>query len=131
MNVVDPDQIEGKADVFTEWEDRLTVFDTLVLCRFYRDLYQWEELGAIIEGLTGLKLDKDGMRAIAANVANATRTFNLREGLKPEDDCLPRRFNIEALESGKIITEEEMKTLLQEYYLSRGWSEEGIPPEMD
>ncbi len=28
---------EGKAVMFAEWDDRLNVFDTLVLCRFYRD----------------------------------------------------------------------------------------------
>jgi aldehyde:ferredoxin oxidoreductase len=129
--IIDPDQIEGKASVFTEWEDRLTIFDTLILCRFYRDLYQWEELATIIEGTTGLKLDKTGMRSIAANVTNGTRRFNIREGLKPEDDHLPPRFHRDALESGKVITEEEMKTLLGEYYQSRGWNELGVPPAQE
>jgi aldehyde:ferredoxin oxidoreductase len=126
--MIDPDQIEGKAAMFVEWEDRLTVFDTLILCRFYRDLYQWEELSTIIEGTTGLRLDKEGMRAIAANVTNETRRFNVREGLKPEDDHLPQRFHREALQSGKLISENDMETLLKEYYETRGWSEEGIPP---
>ena len=125
--LIDPDKIEGKAAMFAEWEDRLTVFDTLILCRFYRDLYQWDELSTIIQGATGLTLDKEAMRAIAANVMDATRHFNLREGLKPEDDRLPPRFHQEALESGKIITEADMKTLLQDYYRHRGWSEQGIP----
>jgi aldehyde:ferredoxin oxidoreductase len=129
--MIDPDQIEGKASVFTEWEDRLTIFDTLILCRFYRDLYQWEELATIIEGTTGLKLDKTGMRSIAAIVTNGTRRFNIREGLKPEDDHLPRRFHRDALESGKIITEDEMKTLLGEYYQSRGWNALGVPPAQE
>jgi aldehyde:ferredoxin oxidoreductase len=126
--LIDPDQIEGKAAMFAEWEDRLTVFDTLILCRFYRDLYQWEELSTIIEGTTGLRLDKEGMRAIAANVTNETRRFNVREGLKPEDDHLPQRFHREALQSGKVISKDDMKTLLKEYYETRGWDEEGIPP---
>jgi aldehyde:ferredoxin oxidoreductase len=79
---------------------------------------------------TGLTLDKEAMRAIAANVMDATRKFNLREGLKPEDDCLPPRFHHEALESGKVITESDMKTLLQDYYRHRGWSDRRIPPEI-
>jgi aldehyde:ferredoxin oxidoreductase len=126
--MIDPNQIEGKAAMFAEWEDRLTVFDTLILCRFYRDLYQWEELSTIIEGTTGLRLDKNGMRAIAANVTNETRRFNVREGLKPEDDHLPQRFHLEALQSGQVISRNDMKTLLKEYYENRGWDEEGIPP---
>ena len=64
--MIDPDQIPGKAVMFTEWEDRLTIFDLLILCRFYRDLYQWEDLAAMIKGVTGLDLEKPDMRSIAA-----------------------------------------------------------------
>jgi len=127
--IVDPDQINGKAAIFREWEDRLTIFDTLILCRFYRDLYQWEELEVILKGTTGLKLSDGDIQTIAANVTNNTRRFNIQEGLHPEDDYLPRRFHREVLESGKVITEAEMKTLLKEYYRSRGWNEDGIPPD--
>ena len=52
------------------------------------------------------------------------------EGLTPEDDRIPRRFFQEALpESGKIITEDQMKQLLSEYYRERGWNEKGEPPK--
>ncbi|MBS3808869.1 MAG: aldehyde ferredoxin oxidoreductase family protein [Desulfobacterales bacterium] len=126
--MIDRDQIEGKAEMFAEWEDRLTVFDCLVLCRFYRDLYQWEELGRMIKAVTGLDMDKDEMRALAANVTDNARRFNIREGLTPEDDTLPKRFHREVLpETGQIITEEQMDTLLKEYYKARGWDEAGNP----
>jgi len=125
--MVDPDQIQGKAAIFTEWEDRLTLFDALILCRFYRDLYQWEELSTIIEGTTGLRLTKDDMRSIASSITNNTRRFNLREGLTTKDDHLPSRFHNEALESGKVITREQMSQLLEEYYQARGWDKMGIP----
>ncbi len=126
--MVDPDQIQGKAAIFTEWEDRLTLFDALILCRFYRDLYQWEELSTIIEGTTGLRLTKDDMRSIASSITDNTRKFNLREGLTSKDDHLPSRFHTEALESGKVITKEEMGQLLNEYYQARRWDKNGIPP---
>jgi len=126
--MVDPDQIQGKAAIFTEWEDRLTLFDALILCRFYRDLYQWEELATIIEGTTGLRLTKDDMRSIASSITDNTRRFNIREGLTTKDDQLPPRFHNEALESGKVITQEEMSQLLEEYYQARGWDKMGIPP---
>ena len=126
--MIDPDQISGKADMFTMWEDRLTLFDTLVLCRFYRDLYQWEELSDMLYAVTGLKLDNEGLRKIAQHVTDNARIFNIREGLTPEDDRLPSRFHKEALpESGKIITREDMDVLLSEYYKARGWDENGIP----
>lgn len=125
--MIDPDQIEDKATMLTEWEDRCTLLDTLILCRFYRDFYEWEELGAIIEGTTGLKLDKQGLRSIASRITDDTRRFNIREGLTPEDDRLPRRFHQEPLESDKVITSEEMERLLKEYYQARGWDDRGIP----
>lgn len=126
--MVDRDQTEGKARVFAEWEDRLTVFDTLVLCRFYRDLYQWEQLSEMIRGTTGLDLDVAGMRAIAAAVSDDVRRFNLREGLSVLDDQLPIRFHREPLpETQKVITQEQMDEMLQDYYQARGWNERGEP----
>jgi aldehyde:ferredoxin oxidoreductase len=129
-NMIPPDQTEGKAAMFVEWEDRLTVFDCLILCRFYRDLYQWDELATIIKGTTGLELRKEQMAHIAAGITDDTRRFNLREGLKPEDDRLPRRFHQEPLpETGKVITAEQMEVLLKDYYSARGWDEQGRPQD--
>ena len=126
--MIDPDQIEGKAEMLAEWEDRLTVFDTLVLCRFYRDLYQWEDLAVMIKGVTGLDLDRESMRFIAGGITDNTRRFNIQEGLTWEDDWLPKRFTTEALpETGKIIKEEQMKQLLKDYYRARHWDERGCP----
>ncbi len=127
--MVDRDEIEGKAKVFAEWEDRLTIFDTLVLCRFYRDLYQWEQLAEMIKGTTGLDLDVEAMRRIAANVTDDVRRFNLQEGLTRQDDLLPPRFHKEPLpETQKVITAEQMDQMLKEYYQVRGWNERGEPP---
>ncbi|MCG8563748.1 MAG: aldehyde ferredoxin oxidoreductase family protein, partial [Desulfobacterales bacterium] len=56
--MIDPDQLEGKAKLFLDFEDRCTLFDTFILCRFYRDFYPWEELGTLLELTTGLKLDQ-------------------------------------------------------------------------
>ena len=83
----------------------------------------------MIRATTGMDLDTAQMRAIAARVADNTRRFNLREGLTPEDDRLPKRFHDEALpETGKTISREDMDTLLRDYYLARGWNEQGDPP---
>jgi len=126
--MIDPDQIEGKSEMFTEWEDRLTFFDALILCRFYRDMYQWEELAVMVKGTTGLDLSENEMKTIARRITDNTRLFNLREGLSPEDDKLPKRFSKEVLpEAGKVISEQDMKVLLQNYYKARGWDKNGIP----
>jgi len=130
--IADPDQIDGKAKMFTEWEDRLTIFDTLILCRFYRDLYQWEELSTILKATTGMELNSEKMRSIAAAITDNTRRFNLREGLTPEEDRIPRRFFREVLpETQKIITENQMEQLITDYYKERGWNEKGEPLKVE
>ncbi len=127
-NIIQPDQVEGVAEVFVEWEDRLGFFDNLVLCRFYRDLVQWKELGQILKAVIGLDLNTEQMRAISAEVTNNTRRFNLREGLTMADDRLPKRFTSQALpESQKVLDQAEMRRMLAEYYRARGWDSQGRP----
>jgi aldehyde:ferredoxin oxidoreductase len=128
--LVDPNQIDGKASIFAEWEDRLTIFDTLIVCRFYRDLYQWDPLATIIKATTGMELEVRHMRKIAGRVTDDTRRFNLREGLTPQDDRLPLRFSTEPLpETGSIISEKQMDKMIGEYYAARGWDPNGRPKE--
>jgi aldehyde:ferredoxin oxidoreductase len=127
--MIAPDTIEGKAELLIDFEDRLTIFDTLVFCRFYRDLYTWEELEKVISMVTGLAVTKEELRRMAASIATMTRRFNLQEGLKPEQDRLPKRIHREALPSGHSLSEAEMEQMLKEYFVLRGWGEAGIPPE--
>ena len=127
--MVDPEKIEGKAAIFCQWEDRLTIFDTFVLCRFFRDLYQWEELAEILEGIVGIRYTTQELREIARNVTDDTRRFNLQEGLSVDDDNLPPRFFKEVLpETNKVMTQAQMMEMLREYYHARGWNEKGEPP---
>ena len=128
--MIDPDTIEGKAELLIDFEDRLTLMDTLILCRFYRDMYPWERLGEIIEMTTGQKQDKAALRKRAAEISTLIRCFNIREGLKPEDDNLPKRFYKETLKSGHRIKKQELETMLQDYYNLRGWHKNGFPEVM-
>jgi aldehyde:ferredoxin oxidoreductase len=129
--IIPADAIEGKADLLVDYEDRLNIFDTGILCRFYRDFYTWEELEKILSLATGLNLSRADLRKTAAFITDMTRQFNLREGLVPEQDRLPERFHKEPLPSGKAITVDQMDRMLNDYYLARGWDTKGTPlPEM-
>jgi aldehyde:ferredoxin oxidoreductase len=123
------DQMEGKAKLFLEFEDRFNIHDSLILCRFYRDIYwAWNDLSTIVEVTTGLRLDEAGLRKISSTIQNETRRFNLREGVTSKDDTLPKRFFDEPLgKEGKVIRREDLQRMLQDYYSLRGWSIEGIP----
>lgn len=126
--MVDPEMIHGKAEIFAEWEDRLVIFDTLILCRFYRDFYQWEQLEELVRLVTGVEMSKTDLRSLAAGVINDGRRFNIQQGLTVDDDRLPRRFHEQALpETGAVVSEKDYQVMLMEYYRVRGWDENGVP----
>jgi len=129
--MIDPDTVHGKAAMVVDFEDRLVLFDCLVLCRFFRDMYQWEPLCEAISLVTGLPADVDAMRDRVRRVCDLVRRFNLREGLNAGHDKLPRRLTSEALPSGHRLDEDEMQTLLLEYYSARGWDADGVPPDQN
>lgn len=127
--LIPPEQIENKAKMLIEYEDRLNIFDTLVLCRFYRDLYTWEELEEALRAVTGQANTRADLLKIAGNIVDMTRIFNLREGFQAEDDRLPNRIHKEALPSGKSLSFEEMEYMLKDYYRLREWDDTGRPKE--
>ena len=125
---IDTEQVEGKTEYYLEFEDKCTVHDTLVMCRFLRDLLSIEDLAQLITITTGLSYNEKIARELASRVVDATRYFNLREGLTREDDTLPKRFFKEALgEEKKVIRKEDFDFMLDRYYSLRGWDEKGIP----
>lgn len=123
--MIDPSQTKEKAELFLDFEDRLTLFDALTLCRFYRDFYPWEGLGEMIHAVTGMDTDKESLKKIADSISNVVRQFNLREGLTPKDDRLPKGMHRELKNSGATLKKEKLEQMLQDYYRLRGWDEQG------
>jgi aldehyde:ferredoxin oxidoreductase len=120
---IDPDQIKGKAKLFVDYEDKMTLFDALILCRFYRDLITWEDLQEIIKSTCNLSLKKKELKTMASKIINLARVFNQREGVTKKEDKLPRRFFREVLhETGKTIQPKDLEFMLKEYYQLRGWN---------
>ena len=116
------DQVEGKAEMLIDFEDRHTLFDSMILCRFFRDLYPWEKLSQIINATMGIKLDKKQLQKMALNITNLAREFNLREGMTADDDSLPKRYFDDKLEdSGKVVSRADFEKLKSDYYRLKGW----------
>ncbi|HUV07342.1 MAG TPA: aldehyde ferredoxin oxidoreductase family protein, partial [Spirochaetia bacterium] len=120
--LIDPQSNEGKAKMFVELEDRLTIFDTLILCRFYRDLLFYGELATIVKGTLGLDLTEKDFRKIARDITMTIREFNLREGMTPADDTIPEYFFDRPLGSKKVVLPKaKFQELLDDYYHVRGF----------
>ncbi len=118
---IDPNQIKGKAKLFVDYEDKMTLFDALILCRFYRDLITWKDLQEIIRSSCGFSVNRKSLKTTASGIINLTRAFNQQEGVTKKEDKLPRRFFREVLGTGKTIQPQDLKVMLKEYYQLRGW----------
>jgi len=129
--IISPGQIEGKAKLLIDYEDRMTLFDCLILCRFYRDLVSWDDLSTVIAASTGQQLSQKQLQKIANNIACWARIFNLKAGITAKDDTLPPRFFHEPLDKGgeQVITREELDYMVKDYYRLRGWDKEGVPTQ--
>jgi aldehyde:ferredoxin oxidoreductase len=127
--VVPPDAVEGKAALFMDYENRLVIFDTMILCRFYRDSYPWDTLSHLVRITTGLDVTRETLEKTASDISDIVRLFNIREGLKPEDDRLPGYLLKRIEKTGQEIAENELKIMIQEYYGLHGWDDKGVPVE--
>jgi len=110
----DRDRISGKAEALIDYEDRATLFDSMILCRFFRDLVMWEELQELIEVTTGRGVSREELAETAAHTTRLSREFNHREGLDERFDTLPKGF-FKPTEEGAVMSPEELDTMLAEY----------------
>lgn len=124
---IDPATTEGKARLFVDYEGRALVSDSLILCRFFRDLIGWKELSALIRATTAMNLDQQELASFASRINTWARIFNVREGICRRDDTLPDLFFERPLPDGRIIKREELAIMLGEYYTLHGWDHEGRP----
>ena len=65
-------------------------------------------------------------------INNLARAFNVREGFTRADDTLPERLMTEPLKAGaskgQLISKDDLKLMLDEYYTERGWDiNTGVP----
>ena len=122
------DDYKRKVEQFVDSEEQYVLMDSLILCRFYRDMVGWEEMGNLIYATTDLKFDKAELKKIGANTIDTTRRFNIQEGVTRKDDTIPKRFFKEGLgPDKKVIDQERLYKMVTEYYRLRGWDESGVP----
>jgi len=78
----------------------------------------------MVNAATGWDINNEDLQLAGERVVNVERCFNVREGIRRPDDCLPKRFVQEPLRcegresEGNIVNLEYM---LEQYYITRGW----------
>ena len=129
-----PLSYEGKARMVKYHEQVCCATDSLGIC-FMHTLSSHrispEIMADLFESATGISMDIEKLHRASERILNLERAFNIREGLRKEDDTLPRRMFDEEIPSGpskgRKVSEEKFNKLLEEYYELHGWDSNGIP----
>ena len=127
----DPYAYEGKPALVESSERNCLLIDSLTICKNIGQSMEVidAEFGAeILTAGTGLSFGPDEITKSISDLRTTERKLNLRLGMDPKDDTLPRRFIEEPLPSGpaegQVI---DVDPMVKEFYRIKGWSSEGIP----
>ena len=130
----------GKAQLVIWNEHLCAVADSLEICKFATAWNmpltgpRFGDFAKLLSAATGVSMNETEIVRAGERIVNTERLFNVREGIARKDDKLPKRFTEEAAPSGpgkgQRITPEDLETMLDEYYKTRGWRlSDGIPTE--
>ncbi len=76
-------------------------------------------------GIFGLATATGNPMETGERIYNLQKLFNYREGFTREDDVVPDRFFEEPLtvgpKKGSVLTREQFKTMMDDFYKKRGW----------
>lgn len=112
-------------------EDTYCIFDSMILCKFTRRIWDFDLIAKIYTLVTGIPMTGEEIMLAGERMSNLSRLYNIREGLTRKDDTLPPRIMKDPIPSGvakgSYVRQEELDTLLDGYYEARGWTKEGVP----
>ena len=120
--------IEGKAEAVINGQQIRFFYNNIGVCWFGTTGVSLELIVQALNAAVGEKFSIDEVKTISLRCANLRRAFNIRHGLRPEDDTLSPRL----LESppdgpskGSIV---RIKPMVREYYQRMGWDEKTGKP---
>ncbi len=129
--VIDRYSTEKRAYIVKRQQDETTACDTLVACWFLKTAVGNKRYVGMLNAAAGMKLTVEEFLAVGERIWNLTRLFNIREGLRKEDENLPNRAFEDPIPSGiakgRKLEKSQLEYMLREYYAIRGWDESGIP----
>ncbi len=126
---------QEKIDLVIYHQGLRPLFDMLGVCRL-----PWIELGLnerhyerFLTYVTGQETTLNALLELSKNVYNLTRRINVHMGATRKDDSLPYKVRkapiLTGPNAGKTLDQESFEKMLTAYYKTRGWDENGVPPE--
>ena len=116
-----------KVKAVMDLEERNTIYDSALVCKFGRSVYDWSILVDVLNVVTGFNYTIEELKKVARRIIVLHRYINKTS---MEDDRLPLRWLKEPVKYnvGKyIVKEEEWRSMISKYYKLRGYDEKGKP----
>lgn len=128
--MIDRFQVQGKSSFVILHQNGSAAIDALVVCKFTNMGVADEYFARVLSAVTGIQYDTGDLHQVGERIWNLERLYNLREGFTAADDTLPPRLLEDAPNAGPsagwVV---KLEPMLEEYYRSRGWDENGVPTQ--
>lgn len=122
--------LDGKAEWTKIFQDFTAAIDSVGLCLFTSFALGAEEYASMYNAVAGTELTGNDFVKYGERIWNLERLFNLKAGIDPSQDKLPKRLLEEPISSGPSKGwVNKLSATLPLYYKARGWTEEGIPTD--
>lgn len=132
-DAADPTRYDYKPKMVLFYENMHIFADSLGVCAIPFQPVGLELWSRSFSACTGIKLQLKDLMLTVERIRTLERLFNLREGLKREDDTLSQRLFKEAIKEGpwkgEVLDREKFEAMKDEYYFLRGWDNDGRPTE--
>mgnify|MGYP005854197795 CR=1 FL=1 len=119
---------EGKHVWVKIFQDLTAAIDALGLCLFTSFALGADEYAGLFNAVCGTELTGADILQSGERIYNLERVFNLKAGIDPSQDTLPKRLLEEPLPDGPSkggVT--KLAEMLPAYYEVRGWDQQGVP----
>jgi len=120
--------LEGKAEWVKIFQDLTAVIDSLGLCLFTSFALSAKDYIELYNAVCGFDFNQETILEAGERIWNLERIFNLKAGIDPKEDKLPKRLLQEPIPEGPSKGHvHKLSDLLPKYYEVRGWDEKGYP----
>ena len=118
----------GKAGLLINLQNLNAVLDSLSVCKFTAFAMKEDYFARQLSAVWGETVEPQELLLLGERIWNGERLFNLAAGFTRAEDTLPPRLLHEPVpegpSAGQVV---DLPPMLDEYYISRGWDEGGVP----
>jgi aldehyde:ferredoxin oxidoreductase len=127
---LDRTEIKGKPQWVKIFQDLTAFIDSCGLCLFTSFALGVDDYADMFTAVTGQTHTPEQILEAGDRIWNLERVWNLKAGIDPSQDKLPKRLLEEAIPSGPSQGQmSRLAEMLPLYYQERGWDEKGYPTD--